>query len=871
MCVSPDLLAANNVLFLLSKREHLFSFIRLIPFTPKIGFPRLFLFVTMLCVGGFASFGQQKIKGIITGTNGQPLSGVSVSVKGTARGAISDEEGIFKIAANNGEVLIFSSIGYNSQQVTVKEDTLLRLSLTEFISDLDQIVVTGYASEKVKAISGSVAIVKPKELLEIPAGQVEQMLQGKVAGLNVITSGEPGSASIVRLHGIGNFGDVTPLYIIDGVQGDINSINPYDIESLQVLKDAGSYAIYGVRGANGVIVITTKQGKKGKTSISYDGYLGWQEPLNTGFNYLNPQEQADLEWMAFKNSGQSPSDPLYGSGAGPVLPDYFVNGKGYPAGDPAVDPDLYSLDSGYQIMEFNKAGTDWYHELFKPAFSQSHTVSASGANDKNKYFFSLGYLDQQGTYVNTYLKRFTARINTDFGVNNSIHFGENLQIGYTDNTKSNGSIFWTSIATNYLPVYDIKGNWSSLGYPGSGPTTDNPLAMRVLSENDKNYNWQIFGNAFVEISFLKNFRLRSNFGGTLNYNYAYNYSYGAYDTSSGSTSSFTENSGYNSSWTWTNTLAFSKKIATKHSIDVMAGFEEINNYARAVGGTRSGYFTDDPNYRFLSNGDPGRQNNYSSATTSFLQSFFSRLDYSFDEKYLLTATIRRDGSSIFGPENRFGWFPAFSAGWRISQEKFLSQALWLKELKIRASWGETGFYGNTDPLNQYTLYGSSAGTTYYDIYGISSGSVAQGFSTIRIGNPKTGWEKDRVTNIGFESILWNGKLSITADWYTKTSQGLLFQLSLPDILGSAQNVTRPNGNLGNVQNTGIDLLVNSRGKFSSKAGWDLGITFTTYNNKIVKLNDLPFFDYALPLGGQVRNEVGHPMGSFFGYRIIGFF
>ncbi len=302
----------------------------------------------------------------------------------------------------------------------------------------------------------------------------------------------------------------------------------------------------------------------------------------------------------------------------------------------------------------------------------------------------------------------------------------------------------------------------------------------------------------------------------------------------------------------------------------MVGTEQINNYNRSEGGTRSGYFTDDPDYRFLSNGDVNSQNNYSGATYSYLTSFISQLQYACNDKYFLSGTLRRDGSSIFGPQQRFGWFPSISAAWRITQEKFLQNSKWLNEFKLRASWGKTGFYGNTDPLNQFTLYGGDAGTAFYDIFGTSN-SIVQGFTVVRIGNPSTEWEQDVVSNIGFESVLWNGLLSVTADVYQKKSKGLLFQLSLPDILGGA---TRPNANVGDVENKGIDILLSSKGNFSKNTSWNADITFTTYKNQIIKLNDVPYFDDAIPFTGNVslvRNEVGHAAGSFYGYKIIGFF
>ena len=389
---------------------------------------------------------RKTITGKVTDVTGLPLEGADVILTGTNVSVVTNADGSFAIPAKKGALLNITFIGYKSRQIEIGDEVIVHVSLDQSIINLEEVIVTGYTTQKVKEITGSVAIVKPKDLTAVPAGQVEQMLQGRVAGLTVITSGMPGGGSNVRLHGIGNFGDVTPLYIIDGVQGDINNLNPDDIESLQVLKDAGAYAIYGVRGANGVIIITTRNGKNGKTKISYDFYIGTTRPLHKGPDLLNPQEMADLTWLALRNSGQvaangNPVDLYYGNGPTAVLPDYLIAGpyRGLFEGDPRVNPDLYNIDftAGdlYQIIRSNKTGTDWFHEVFKPAISQNHSITVSGANDKNKYLFSLGYLDQQGTLLYTYLKRFTVRINTTFSVNDKIRMGENLQLSYRDNPR----------------------------------------------------------------------------------------------------------------------------------------------------------------------------------------------------------------------------------------------------------------------------------------------------------------------------------------------------------------------------------------------------------------------------------------------------
>ena len=870
----PALLPSN--FFSLKIRKAILSLrpIRLISLPAQ----KALLFLTAMFFVSMSLVAQSMVKGKVNASDGSALSNVTVIMKGTQRATITSIDGTFRIAASKGDVLLFSFIGYKSEEIKLTNEKELQIVLSNFVSELDDVVLTGYTFQKIKEFTGSVAIVKPKELLSVPAGQTEQMLQGRVAGLNVITSGEPGSASNVRLHGIGNFGDVTPLYIIDGVEGNINSINPYDIENIQVLKDAGAYSIYGVRGANGVIVLTTRKGKNGGTSLNYDFYIGTTRPLKRGFDILSPQENADILWIALKRSGfvdslGNPSHPLYGNGPTPILPDYFFAGPvGVFDGDPRVNPDLYNLDPGagpiHQIVPFEKNGVDWFNQIFTPAISQNHTISVSGGNDKNRYLFSLGYLDQQGTLINTYLRRFTTRINTQFTLKKHFRIGENLQVSYSQNPQVGNQLGIYLQVDPYLPVYDIKGNWSSYGTPGQSGPTENPIARRILSKDDKDNNWHFFGNVYAEADLFKKFTFRSSFGGTLNYNYSYNYTYGTYTAPPvGRLSSFNERSGYSRSWLWTNTLSFQSHIK-KHHINAFVGIENKNNYNRGMGGTRSGYFTNDPNYRLLSTGNPVGQSNFSIAGISRLQSFISQVNYGFHDKYFVTGTLRRDGSSIFGSQNRFGWFPSVSTAWRMSEEKFMKAAEWFTDLKLRASWGKTGYYGNTDPFNQYTLFGGGPGDAFYDINGTSN-TLQQGFRVVRTGNPRTGWQQDIVTNIGFESSFWNGKLAVTVDWYNKTSSGLLFPVPLPALLGDA---TPPNGNVGNVKNRGIDILLSSTGTTSQNVHWDVVVTFSRYVNKIVKLNGLSYIDdFQTLYGPLIRNEVGHPLSSFFGYKIIGFF
>ena len=559
-------------------------------------------------------------------------------------------------------------------------------------------------------------------------------------------------------------------------------------------------------------------------------------------------------------------------GANPVLPDYVLAGGqgGLFESDPATNIDLYNIDPAagdiYQIVKANKAGTDAFHDIYSPAFSQNYHLNVSGGNEKNHYLFSAGYMNQQGTLINTYLKRFTIRINTEFNLMNHFRMGENVQLSsretpYYDNGFNPGlHVSINSLQNPILPIYDIMGN-PYLNAPGLGePANIRGLENLKLSKSN---DWITLGNIYAELDFARNFTFRTNFGGTLDNQYYYTYQPTVNSYLGSTPNQLNEGSGYIHKWSWQNTIVFNKTFHEDHRVKFLIGTEYISSYGRNLWASRVNFFSDDPNYSFLSNGAVDGQDNGSQASNSALYSIFSRLDYAYKDKYLLTGTLRRDGSSVFGPENRYSFFPSLSAGWRISKENFASGSSWITDLKIRGSWGKLGFDGNTPLINQYTLYGGSPGTTFYNINGNST-TATQGFRYTYSGNPKTGWQTDIQTNVGLDGTLWNSKLTFSADWYIKKSTGLLLQLSHPYYLGAA---TAPFVNVGDIENKGIDLLLGSKGDFGKELRYDITVTFTSYDNKIVKLNDGQNF-----FGRDMwRNQVGYPVSSFYGYKIISFF
>ncbi len=830
-------------------------------------------------------FAQKTVTGKITSSaDKQPIPGATIQVKGTKTATQTDANGLFSVRApSDNSILLISAVGFDKLEFPVAgRANLGEISMGTLTSALNEIIVTGYSTQKKKDITGSVAVVNVKDMKAIPSGSPEQMLQGQASGVTIITSGAPGGPTNVFVRGVTSFGNTDPLYIIDGVPGGLHDLNANDIESLQVLKDAGASSIYGVRGSNGVIIITTKRGKAGRSTVNYDAYYGTQRPLGGNpFHLLNAQELANALWKAEIQSGQVvaatgfPTSQQYGSGANPVLPDYITPGGAH-EGDPSVNPALYNVDYSkgpiYQITRANKQGTNWFHELFRPAAIQSHTLSMSGGAEKSTYYFSLGYFNQQGTLQETYLKRYSAKINTTFNVKKNIRVGENAYIYF----KSNPQIgYFSENVINYdyreqpiIPVYDIKGNYAGSNGPELG-NAPNPVANQLRSKNNRGYNWDIFGNVWGEVDFLKHFTAKTSFGGTVDNGYYYQYTYHTYENSENNGSNgFAEGAYYNSYWTWTNTLTYNNTFG-KHNLKVLGGTEAINYYGRNINGTRINYFTDDPSLQVLSAGSPTGQTNGSGARQATLSSLFARADYAYNDRYLFSATVRRDGASPFGPNKRYGNFPAFSAGWVISEENFMRSASFINFLKLRGSWGVMGSYANVPLGNPYSQYSATPGNSYYDINGTSN-SITQGFYLSQIGSQVTGWEEDKITNIGLDAVVFKNKLDLSLEYYQKNINGLLFADQAAATIGGAAT---PNVNIGDVRNNGLDFSATYHGSGQGNFKYNLGLILTSYKTTIKKIPGAGgYFESGnTRIGNFVRNQVGHPVSAFYGYEVTGYY
>ena len=789
-------------------------------------------------------------------------------------------------------IVPFSLVGFENKEIKVAGKTDVgEIPLSTSTTTLNEVFVTGYTSQRKRDITGSVSVVNVADLKQTPSGSTEALLQGQASGVTVFTTGQPGGAAVVQIRGITSSGNSAPLVIIDGVPESMHDINPNDIQSIQVLKDAGAAAIYGVRGSNGVIIITTKRGG-GQIKVSYDAYYGTQRPLNKSWDLASPTQTGVAKWAQAFNDGLTPNDPQYGNGPTPVVP-YYITPAGAPQGAPNTSLSDYNLYTNHITLAAQN-GNNWFNDIFKPAPIMNHNISLSGGSGKSSYFMAFNYMDQEGTLIETSLKRYSLRFNSTFSfADDHIRIGENAFAFYKTNpgylnapgVNSTNSINTAYQLPNIIPVHDIAGNYAGGISLGLG-NASNAVAIQERQANNKNNTYQVNGNLFADVDFLKHFTAHTSIGGTIDNNYYNGFVSTPYENAENNHAAnlYLETYGWNTSMVWTNTLKYSNKIGN-HDISVLAGSEYIYNTGRAVNTTRGNYYITDssnltvqPNLWTLNFGQASTQTNNSSVIgdngilTPYqlaIFSLFGRLDYNYNQKYYLSATIRRDGSSVFVPAQRYGNFPSVSGAWRISQESFMKNISWLNELKIRGGWGKLGSISNINPTNAFNLFGQQVNQSYYDINGTSNSPVA-GLYVSQYGNPNTSWEKDILTNVGFDASIIKNKIDFSFEWYKKLISGLLFVPQVPGTNGGARD---PFINSGNVQNTGVDMALTYHGQIRKDLRFDITGTFTSYKNRVVSLPPGTLY-IDQPTGAQTKTsriQPGHPLGEFFGYKIIGLF
>ncbi|RAJ94303.1 TonB-linked SusC/RagA family outer membrane protein [Larkinella arboricola] len=849
--------------------------------------------LVLLCLLTTVAWAQErKISGsVIDGTDKTPLPGVNVLIKGTSTGVSTDASGRFtlNVPANNN-VLAISAIGYEPQEVNIGNRSEITVTLQADIKTLSEVVVTGYGSQRKKDITGAVTVVKGTDLTAVPAASLTQQLQGRAAGVTVGNDNSPGGGTMVRIRGFGTINNNSPLYIVDGVPttGSLNNINPNDIESLQVLKDASAASIYGARAANGVVIITTKKGKVGEPKITFDMYAGIQRNGKL-MDLTNSQELGQLLWEQAKNVGQTPSHAQYGNGAEPRIPDYI-----YPSGAMEGDPRLardangnylnYSYDltdpalgsTKFMITKANKEGTNWQDVIFNPAPIQNYQIGASGGMGNGAYAISFNHFNQQGILEHTNYKRYSIRANTEFKVKNRLKIGENLtvsydeRVGFTNNDESNPIAFAVR-SHPLIPVYDVAGNFAGAKGLNLG-NARTPLQELYRAKDNKTKGVHLFGNAFGELDLFKGLTFRTSFGVEYNlYNFDQFTPRDPESPEARNANSFRSENRYDNSWTWYNTLTYNRTFGN-HGLNILAGTESIATYDFIFDATRSNYAFDDLDYRYLNAGSPlGLQNSGRGANRTRLFSLFGKVNYSYKEFFLADFTLRRDGSSRFSPANRYAIFPAASVGFRLSELNFMKSVDLVSDLKLRLGWGKTGNQNIPNIYNAFTLYESRPIENHYDINGAKS-SIVPGFDLVQFGNPNGKWETTTSTNIGLDASLLNNKIEVVFDWYIKKTTDMLTQIDIPYTQGIA---TVPFTNIGDMQNKGIDLSINYNGKAMGGAlRYSIGGNFSTYRNEVLKINNDPNsikFGFATRLPAMSATKVGYPVASFYGYFIDGIF
>jgi len=795
------------------------------------------------------------ISGKIVSDSGVPLSGVTVAEKNTGNATTTNEEGAFTISVPATSVLVISYVGYTAQELPVSGRTNFEITMISSDKTLSDVVVVGYTSQKKSSITGAVSSVNMNDLAPRRVPDVAQKLQGQVAGVQVTQStGAPGDGINITIRGVGTIGSSSdPLFIVDGLPTtNISFINPADIESMTVLKDASAAAIYGARAAGGVIVIVTKSGKKGKTSLDVGYYYGTQKVANLP-TMLNGTQYMDKMEESWNNSGYSGTNP-------------------------------YTADKSRTDL----ANTDWLKELFVPGHSQNLQLAASGGSDKIQYLISGEYYGQNGIviYNNDQYQRLSLRTNINANVTDRFTIGTNLQLSNTlqDKISSSGDapgvIRHAFIRPPVIPVYKDKDDPT---YDPADPYTDlpfysqnlaanggtwnasanryefssNPIALAAFT-NDKRSNFKTFGSLYGEYAFLKDkeLKLRTNLGIDMNmpHNKAFNQNFGDDDGGGADVdkgtgrqnrpTNLSEDRGQETTFTWTNTLNYNKKIQ-EHSFNVLLGTEFITNYSSSIGASRARYSDTDPAFQYIDFGAyPLDLWNGGSASEWSLFSLFGSVNYNYNNRYYATVSVRQDASSQFAANNQTATFPSFSAGWRISQEKFMQDVSWVSDLKLRVS---TGKLGNQSGLSGYNSL------AIYDPQG----------TLLRYGNPDLKWETTNQNDIGLDFGILQNRFSFSADYFQKTTSDLLLPLSLPDVVGNVQPTIV---NAGEVSNKGFEFSVvyrENRGAFK----YNINANIATVSNNVEKL------DPNLPsIYGQVsKTAPGHPLNSFYGFQMIGLY
>lgn len=795
------------------------------------------LCLTLCC---FVAKAQKTVTGNVKDANGDPMIGITVTLDGKPV-AVTDLDGNFTVNnAKSTSVVKLSYVGYLDQQFTVGNKSQFNIVMKEDPKSLEEVVVVGYGTMKRSDLTGAVASVSDEAIAKSVPTSIDQVLQGRAAGVQIqANTGTPGGSSTIRIRGTNSLNATSqPIFVIDGViidssagdNGNSNplaDINPSDIVSMDILKDASATAIYGSRASNGVIMITTKRGKAGDATVTYDGYVGWQTMPKT------------LDVMNLKEYAQHYND--------------IAAAQIKSASNTYVRPDLLA------------GGTDWQDELFRHALMTSHNVSVTGGTDKIAYALSAGYLDQDGIAIGSGYKRQTLRGNTDAQIKKWLKGGFTFSLSDSrQETHANeGSIILTALRSQ--PSVAVRSADGTFDGPDDQWMPDNPVALAEITRNyNKKLNFR--ANTYLEATIIKGLTYRTELSAEYNnnkyYYYMPDYRFGV-KTSDTRTSRWTAtNTKY---WSWRNIVTYANTFG-KHTINAMLGQEMSHNHYETQLTSATGFPSNTATDPSAGNNDSSTPVGYQDNSSIF--SYFGRAFYSYDDRYLATFTLRRDGSSMFADGNRWGWFPSAALAWRVSGEKFMQNVKWINNLKLRAGWGSTGNQ-NVEQWAYMALL-----TTYPTSWGVG---VLNGNNA----NPDLKWETTKSWNLGFDLSLLNNRVDVVFDWYYKKTNDLLMRLDLPAFLGSGAGsnygvAANPWGNVGSLRNTGIEFTINSVNIQKKNFQWSTNFVFSLNRNKVLSLDTETG---TLPRAFQVGSEtatvtntvVGQPIAQFWGYKVIGRF
>ena len=819
------------------------------------------LFITLMLIMFSASAAAQdgKLKGNVTGaSDGEPLIGVSVVVKGTSKGSVTDYDGNYALnGLKRGDIVVFSYIGYTAAEQTYNGQQTMDIKLKEDSRTLDDVVVIGYGTMKKKLVTGATMQLKGDDIQKLNTVNPLSAMQGQTPGVNIVsTSGQPGASMSVTIRGLGTVGNSQPLYLIDGIAGDITNLNPADIERIDVLKDAASAAIYGAQAANGVILVTTKSGKEGTSKISYDGYVGWQT-VGRKFDMLNSREYMSIMDEARLNSGMSPVD-------------------------------WASLNSIHDANG-NIYDTDWIDNAIDDgALTTSHNLSFAGGSKTSTYVISGGYTGQDGVIGGkdvSYYKRYNFRANSEHKMYDGlITVGEHVSFVWKDSRNmGTGNIYNNNLrsafsASPIMPVYGPDGGYYDTTGSDWNVNDGNPYGTMMVNRYNRSRSGNLDANAYMQVEPIKNLKFKTVFAvgyGASDYR-SYTPAYSFSPQSGQTEESVRQSNGHGLSMVWTNTLSYDFTLKGGHDISALVGTE----WSKYDGSSTEGYNTgivpgfDDWDHAWLTNTNGTANKSAKGAPYDPVRSmsYFARLGWSWKDRYMVNATLRADGSSKFAPGNRWGYFPSVSAGWTVSEEDFMKSARsWMDFLKLRVSWGQVG---NAN-INCWQYLAPVTTTNVNYNFGTNGGQ--EGWSTgsypSRLANEDVKWETSEQINIGIDARFLSSRLALTADWYVKSTKDWLVQAPVLATAGTAGPII----NGGDVKNTGVELGLTWNDNIGRDFTYSVGANFAYNHNEV---GSIPTEDGIIHGNtNQIyqnaeefyRAENGHAIGYFWGYRTAGIF